>query len=132
MTGVQPVSEEAYRTVLLLGEKGGWESLEPKKRKSSLKRPPDAPQEEEDNIGEEGAEDEEKAGGSSNRKPSTRSGRKRVRISEEESELSDLPEDRKPEPTPPSRPKVESSHVGSGAKPTSSTNERMRKSSRKR
>lgn len=132
MTGVQPVSEEAYRTVLLLGEKGGWESLEPKKRKSSLKRPPDTPKEEEDNIGEEGAKDEEKIGGSSNRKPSTRSGRKRVRISEEDSELSDLPEDRQSKPAPPFRPKVEPSHVESGAEPTSLTNERTRKSSRKR
>lgn len=132
MTGVQPVSEEAYRAVLLLGEKGGWESLEPKKRKSSLKRPPNAQQEEKDDISEDVAKDEEKAGGSSNRKPSTRSGRKRVRISEEESELSDLPEDRKPEPASSSKPKVGSSHDESGAKPTSSTSERTRKSSRKR
>lgn len=132
MTGVQSVSEEAYRTVLLLGEKGGWESLEPKKRKSSLKRPPDAQQEEEDNIGEDSTKDEEKAGASSKRKPSTRSGRKRVRISEEDSELSDLPEDRQSKPAPPFRPKVEPSHVESGAEPTSLTNERTRKSSRKR
>lgn len=132
MTGVQPVSQEAYRTVLLLGEKGGWESLEPKKRKSSLKRPPEAQQEGEDNIGEDVTKDEQKAGASSNRKPSTRSGRKRVRISEEESELSDLPEDRKAKPASSSKSMVGSSHVESGAKPTSSTNERTRKSSRKR
>lgn len=132
MTGVQPVSEEAYRTVLLLGEKGGWESLEPEKRKSSLKRPPNAQQEEKDDISEDVAKDEEKADGSSNRKPSTRSGRKRVRISEEESELSDLPEDRKLEPPSPSKSMTGSSHVKSGAKPTSSTKERTRKSSRKR
>lgn len=46
---MQPVSSQAYEAVLLLGSKGGWESLEPKKTKSSLKRPPPAATEEDDN-----------------------------------------------------------------------------------
>lgn len=125
--GVQPVSQEAYQAVLLLGERGGWESLEPKKRKSSLKRP----LEQADGGDSDGTTGMgEKKGGA--RKKTTRSGVKRVRISvagdeEEESELSDLPEDREQErrDSPSKVPEVKKK------KPITPKSEGTRRSSRK-
>ena len=126
--GVQPVSQEAYQAVLLLGERGGWESLEPKKRKSSLKRP----LEQVDGGDSDGTTGMGGTKGGAHKK-TMRSGMKRVRISvagdeEEESELSDLPEDREQErrDSPSQVPEVKKK------KPIAPKNEGTRKSSRKK
>lgn len=86
----------------MLGERGGWESLEPRKRKSSLKRA--ATPNGDDSQNPDIVKDTSKAAEEDDQvrtRKTTKAG-KRVRISEvgvdveEESELSDLPEDWKP------------------------------------
>jgi hypothetical protein len=88
MIGVQPVSPEAFEAVLLLGSKGGWESLEPKKTKSSLKRSAPIDTEEDGNrVDGEAGEPKSEAGTSretsdgGDQRDRSEKAKKRVRIS---------------------------------------------------
>jgi hypothetical protein len=88
--------------------------------------------EEDGNIIDDAAKkDETKVARSDGRKPSMRPGRKRARISKEESELSDLPEDHKPEPATSPSPKS-TKKTSKGKESVTLTNGGTRKSSRKR